>query len=94
MQAARRHEGGEIEPGAAEQQLVMDELVGDLRWHRVIGQPLSWRRDPGAERWIGLADERIRVGVPAPVLGRSVVQRQGRHYSAAVRRPQQTRSRR
>ena len=35
------HERGQVEPGAAvQQQLVLDQLVGDVRRDRVVGQPV------------------------------------------------------
>ena len=72
-----RDEGGEVQPGAAvEQQLVVDELVGNVGRNRVVGQLRVRRRD-------GLAVGRIRrshegVGVLGMgVTRRGIVKRHG-----------------
>ena len=72
-----RDEGGEVEPGAAvQQQLVLDQLVGDVGGHRIVVQRDLRQRDLVTDGRIGQADQRVRVG-DAERLGRAGVQGHG-----------------
>jgi hypothetical protein len=57
-----RDEGRQVEPGAAvEQQLVVDQLVGDCGRDGVRGEPAARQLEPLAQHRIGLRRYRIRA---------------------------------
>ena len=56
----RRDEGGEVQPGTAiEQQLVVDQLVGDIGRNRILRQATLRRRQALPECGVGLGDQWI-----------------------------------
>ena len=83
------HERGQVEPGAAvEQQLVLDQLVGDVGRHRPGRQLMQRRADPALEGGVRRAQEGIGLtGLGVPSGNRVAVQRHGGTL------PQRTRSR-
>jgi hypothetical protein len=58
----RGHERRQVQPRPpVEEQFVVDELVGDLGRHRVVGQRPQWRRQLLRQRRVGHGREGIAV---------------------------------
>lgn len=74
-----------------EQQLVVDELVGDIGRNRILRQARLRRRQAFPECGVGLGDQWI--GAPGGGLMRvgTVVQGHNRHYAGTVQVTQRTR---
>jgi len=79
-----RDEGGEVQPRTAiEQQLVMDQLVGDIRRHRVLREAILRRREALAHCGVGLRHQRIGAPSRGVVRAGTTMQGHGRHYAGA-----------